>query len=99
MSYFVITRTYLEDRSAKKDVLEMSKKSAKIFRKQPGLIEMKSLFSENETHICTYLVWKNQQAHLNCMESKDFKNVTTDWTEFIQQGKIKFELETYQQLR
>ena len=95
MSYYVITRTYLEDSSSKPDVLAMSQASAKIFRKQPGLIEMKSLLAENETHISTYLVWEDQQSHLNCMESKDFNKVTARWTEFIQQGKIKFELETY----
>lgn len=95
MPYYVITRTYLEDPSSKADVLEMSKASAEIFKKQPGLIEMKSLYAENETHISTYLVWQEQKYHLNCMESKDFNKVTARWTEFIQQGKIKFELETY----
>lgn len=95
MSYYVITRTYLEDPSSKADVMEMSKASAEIFKKQPGLIEMKSLYAENETHISTYLVWQDQKDHLNCMESKDFNKVTARWTEFIQQGKIKFELETY----
>lgn len=56
---------------------------------------MKSLLSENETHISTYLVWDNQQSHLNCMESKDFADVTVDWTKYMQEGKIRFELETY----
>lgn len=95
MPYYVITRTYIEDTSVKKDVLKMSKASAEIFKKQSGLIEMKSLFAENETHISTYLVWKDQQSHLSCMESKDFNNVTAEWTNFIKEGKIKFELETY----
>lgn len=95
MAYYVITRTYLEDQSSKSDVLEMSKASAEIFKKQSGLIEMKSLLAENETHLSTYLVWENQAAHLACMESKDFNNVTAKWTDFIQKGKIRFELETY----
>lgn len=95
MSYYVITRTFLEDQLVKKDVLEMSKVSAEIFKKQPGLIEMKSLYAENETHISTYLVWEDQQSHLRCMESKDFAEVTAKWTNFIQEGKIRFELETY----
>ncbi len=96
MSYYVITRTYLEDLAVKEDVLRMSRASADIFKKQSGLVEMKSLFAENETHITSYLVWENHQAHLNCMESKDFEAVTAKWTDFIQQGKIRFELETYQ---
>lgn len=96
MAYYVITRTYIEEPAVKKDVLHMSKKSAEIFKKQPGLIEMKSLLAENETHLSTYLVWEDQQAHLNCMASKDFASVTADWTNYVQEGKIKFELETYQ---
>lgn len=95
MPYYVVTRTYIEDPAVKNDVLEMSKASAEIFSKQPGLIEMKSLMAENETHLSTYLVWEDQKAHLNCMESKDFTKVTAQWTEFIQQQKIRFELETY----
>ncbi|MEQ9229908.1 MAG: hypothetical protein RIF46_04445 [Cyclobacteriaceae bacterium] len=98
MPYYVITRTYLEDPSVKKDLLELTKASNQIFETQPGLIEMKSLLSENETHFCTYLVWDNPQSHLKCMESKDFTQVTTLWTGFMQQGKIKFELETYSEL-
>ncbi|WP_282162970.1 hypothetical protein [Ulvibacterium marinum] len=96
MAYYVITRTIIEDQSSKEDVLAMSKESAKIFGKQPGLIEMKSLIAENETHLSTYLVWENQQSHLACMESKDFDGVTVQWTAFMKEGKIKFELETYQ---
>jgi heme-degrading monooxygenase HmoA len=95
MAYYVITRTIIEDHSSKDDVLTMSKESAKIFRKQPGLIEMKSLIAENETHLTTYLVWEDQQSHLACMESKDFDEVTVQWTAFMKEGKIKFELETY----
>lgn len=98
MSYYVITRTYLEDPESRGAVLEMSKASAEIFKKQPGLIDMKSLYAENETHISTYLVWEDQKSHLSCMESKDFNKVTSRWTEFIQQGKIRFELETYSTL-
>ena len=98
MAYYVITRTHFEDASLKDQVIEMSKASAEIFKKQPGLVEMQSLLAENETHISTYLVWQDQQSHLDCMESKDFSNVTAKWTEFIQQGKIKFELETYKPL-
>ncbi|WP_411029045.1 hypothetical protein [Spongiimicrobium sp. 3-5] len=95
MAYYVITRTHLKDLSVKKKVLEMSKVSAEIFKKQPGLVEMKSLYAENDTHIATYLVWEDQQSHLNCMQSKDFTEVTVQWTEFMQQDKITFELETY----
>lgn len=95
MAYYVITRTHIDDQSIKQQVLDMSKESAKIFQEQDGLIEMKSLFSENETHISTYLVWENQQSHLDCMESKDFMAVTLKWTDFIKSGKIRFELETY----
>ena len=96
MAYYVITRTILEDHSSKDAVLTMSKESAEIFRKQPGLIEMKSLIAENETHLSTYLVWEDQQYHLACMESKDFDEVTVQWTAFMKEGKVKFELETYQ---
>lgn len=95
MAYYVITRTHIDDDSALDDVLNMSKESAKIFERQPGLVEMKSLVAENKTHISTYLVWEDQQSHLNCMESKDFNTVTALWTSFIEEGKIRFELETY----
>ena len=95
MAYFVITKTTIEDHSLKDDVIAMSKESAKIFRQQPGLIEMKSLVAENETHLLTYLVWEDQRSHLACMESKDFSKLTAQWTRFINEGKIKFELETY----
>lgn len=96
MSYYVITRTFLEDQSVKDAVMEMSRVSAEIFRKQPGLLEIKSLISENETHISTYLVWEDQQSHEACMQSKDFNEVTRDWTRYMESGQIKFELETYQ---
>ena len=98
MAYYVITRTHIKDSSSKDDVIAMSKESAKIFKRQPGLIEMKSLLAENETHLSTYLVWEDQQSHLACMESKDFNTVTAQWTSFMQEDKITFELETYQLL-
>ncbi len=98
MAYYVITRTYIDDPSTKDQVIEMAKDSAEIFRRQPGLIEMNSLVAENETHLSTYLVWENAKAHLACMESKDFNNVTVKWTSFMEEGKIRFELETYQQM-
>ena len=96
MAYYVITRTYMEDHTLKDEVIAMSKASAKIFARQPGLIELKSLVAENETHLSTYLVWEDQKSHLACMESKDFNEVTAQWTTFITEGKIRFELETYQ---
>jgi len=99
MAYYVITRTYIEDPNAKAELLEMVNSSNAIFRKQPGLIELKSLMAENETHLSTYLVWEDQKSHLDCMESKDFRNVTADWTGLMQKGKIRFELETYQPLK
>jgi len=95
MAYYVITRTYIEDHSLKDDVMALSTESAKIFLQQPGLIEMKSFVAENETHLLTYLVWENQRSHLACMESKDFREVTAQWTRFIKDAKIRFELETY----
>jgi len=98
MAYYVITKTTIVDPTTKDDVLAMSRESAEIFRKQPGLIEMQSLFAENETHLATYLVWEDQQAHLACMQSKDFTEVTVQWTALMQEGKIKFDLETYQPL-
>ncbi len=98
MGYFVVTRTFIEDPSLKDEVIAMSKESAEIFKRQAGLIEMQALLAENETHLSTYLVWENQQSHLACMESKDFNNVTAQWTSFIKEGKIRFELETYQGL-
>ncbi len=98
MAYYVITRTYIKEPTAKDDVIAMSKESAKIFRRQPGLIEMKSLLAENETHLSTYLVWENRKSHLSCMESKDFNTVTAQWTSFMQESKITFELETYELL-
>lgn len=93
--YYVITRTYIDDPTVKEGVIKMSKASTDIFRKQPGLIELKSLLAENETHISTYITWDSQQSHLNCMESKDFTGVTVDWTKYMKEGKIRFELETY----
>lgn len=93
--YYVITRTYIDDPTVKEGVIKMSKASTDIFRKQPGLIELKSLLAENETHISTYIAWDSQQSHLNCMESKDFAGVTVDWTKYMKEGKIRFELETY----
>ncbi len=93
--YYVITRTFIDDPTVKEDVLKMSKTSTSIFKNQPGLIELKSLLAENETHICTYMIWYTQQSHLDCMESKDFAGVTVDWTKYMKEGKIRFELETY----
>ncbi|MEQ9298535.1 MAG: hypothetical protein RIF33_08230 [Cyclobacteriaceae bacterium] len=93
--YYVITRTFIDDPTVKDGVLKMSKASTDIFRRQPGLIELKSLLAENETHICTYMIWNTQQSHLACMESKDFAGVTVDWTRYMKDGKIRFELETY----
>ncbi len=98
MAYYVNTRTYIEEPSLLQEVLEMSRKSSRIFRAQPDLIEMKSLLSEDETHLATWLVWENQQAHLACMESKDFADVTPRWTKLMEEGKIRFELDTYQDL-
>lgn len=95
MAYYVITRTFIEDSSLKDEVVKMSKESAKIFEKQGGLIEMKSLIAENGTQLATFLMWDNQQSHLECMESKDFSNITAQWTALIEKGTIRFELETY----
>ena len=95
MSYIVITRTYLDDQSVKDQVLEMSKESYRIFKKQPGLLDIKPLMSEDNTHLSTFMIWEDQRAHLNCMESKDFASVTAQWTQFIKSEAIRFELETY----
>ncbi len=51
--------------------------------------------SYDDTYITTHFVWDDKESYENCVKSPDFAEINKIWAELMQNGSIKFELNTY----
>ena len=96
--FYVITKTQIIDPLARDNAIQLVKKSLPIFRKQSGLITIHVLISHDDSHLTTFMIWEDEASHLQCMQSPDFALVNPLWEKLLQEGKIKFTLNTYDKI-
>lgn len=94
----VQTKTFFSE-DVKEELLELTKSSFEIFTKQSGLISIQTSICRNDNHITTYFEWESEEAHKACMQSSDFEEWNETWQRLIEEGKIEWELNTYEVLK
>lgn len=92
--FIVITKTFFEE-SAKESYLDLSKRSMELFKKQPGLLSIRSHLSHDNSHTATYFEWEKKQDHENCMANSEWAEFNKEFAALMESGQIKFELNTY----
>ncbi len=94
MSFVVVTKTYFQP-EMKEKMIEVASKSIPVYKDQPGLESIAMHISHDETHMMSYFVWNKKEDHEKCMSVNDLDEWNEVWEKLISEGKIKFELDTY----
>ena len=92
--FMVVTRMSFNP-SEKTKILEFTKKTTPLMKKQKGLISLKTLLSHDNTHMLSLLEWESKEDHEVCMVSDDWRDTNPQWEELLSSGVIKFELNSY----
>lgn len=92
--FVVVTRsTFSPD--VETEALALAKRSVPIAKAQVGFVDMVVHLNHARTQIMTYWKWRNQSDHQACMDSDAWCALMPGWEKLIADGKLKFDMETY----
>lgn len=95
--FIVLTRsTFSPD--VEDEVLALAKRSAPIAKAQPGFVDMIVHINHDRTQLMTYWKWERREDHEACMASEDWAAFMPGWEKLIADGKLQFDLDTYEPL-
>ncbi len=95
--FVVVTRsTFSPD--VETEVLTLANKSVPVAKRQPGFIDMVVHINHAHTQLMTYWKWARREDHEACMASDDWTAFMPSWESLIADGKLHFDLETYEVL-
>jgi quinol monooxygenase YgiN len=97
MTFIVQTKTYFEP-DTRDEVIKLSFSAYEIFKMQKGLVSVHMHLSHKGDHTMTLLVWETEKDHLACMNSPDFGQWNQIWQDLINNGKLRWELDTYESI-
>ena len=95
--YVVVKRTYFTTETREK-VLDLTKQTLPAYRKQSGLIDLKSFISVDNTHVITIITWKDRDSYEKSQQSRALQELRPKWEMLRNYYNALSELDIYQRL-